>query len=220
MLYLDKTEATGAPFDLGLQRAARRRAWETLAVAAAMIEPGMDDVEGKAIVDKCIMDSGAQRLWHASQVRFGPNTMLPFGQVPEAPHILGPDDAFFLDIGPCYDGHEGDVGRGFTLGHLPTYQALVDDAKAVFEATKKHWLEGNCSGKRLYDFACHKAATRGRSMALEGASGHRIGDFPHRIHHTGKLKDFDKIPSPDLWILEIHLVDRDLGLGAFYEDIL
>jgi Xaa-Pro aminopeptidase len=216
----DPREATGAPFDPALQHAAQSRAWETLARAAAMIEPGMDDVDGKAIVDQAIMDSGAERLWHASQVRFGPNTMLPFGEVPQRPHVLQPNDMFFLDIGPCYDGHEGDVGRGFTLGEVPEQAALIADSKAVFDAVKAHWLAGRATGQELYDFAQAQAASRGRTMALEGAAGHRIGDFPHRIHHKGKLKDFGKTPSPDLWILEIHLVDRALQAGAFYEDML
>jgi Xaa-Pro aminopeptidase len=219
-MTLDPREATGAPFSVALQRAAQQRAWDTLAIAASMIEPGMDDVDGKAIVDQAIMDSGAERLWHASQVRFGPNTMLPFGEIPAAPHVLQPNDVFFLDIGPCYDGHEGDVGRGFTLGSLPKCDALIADSKAVFEAVKAHWLAGGCTGQELYDFARAQASLRGRTLALEGASGHRIGDFPHRIHHSGRLKDFAKTPSPDLWILEIHLVDRVLSAGAFYEDML
>jgi Xaa-Pro aminopeptidase len=220
LLATDPREATGIGFDPTSQRRAQTRAWETLAVAAAMIEPGMDDVDGKAIVDQAILDSGAQRLWHASQVRFGPNTMLPFGQVPERPHVLGADDIFFLDIGPCYDGHEGDVGRGFTLGGMADHKALIEDSKAVFEAVKAHWLAGGSTGQELYDFARAQAASRGRTLALEGAAGHRIGDFPHRIHHSGKLKDYAKTPSPDLWILEIHLVDRALKAGAFYEDML
>lgn len=219
-LVLDTREATGAAFDVTLQRGAQARAWQTLAHAAALIEPGMDDVDGKAIIDQAIMDSGAQRMWHASQVRFGPNTMLPFGKIPASPHILQPDDVFFLDIGPCYDGHEGDVGRGYTLGHAPANDALISDSKSVFEAVKAHWLAWHCTGQELYDFARAQAKSRGRTLALEGASGHRIGDFPHRIHHSGRLKDLAKNPSPDLWILEIHLVDRELGAGAFYEDML
>jgi Xaa-Pro aminopeptidase len=219
-MTLDPREATGAPFDIALQRAAQARAWETLAIAAAMIEPGMDDVDGKAIVDQAIMDNGAERLWHASQVRFGPNSMLPFGVIPDAPHVLQPNDMFFLDIGPCYGGHEGDVGRGFTLGQVPQFEALIADSKSVFEAVKAHWQANGCNGQELYDFARTQAASRGRTLALEGAAGHRIGDFPHRIHHSGKLKDFGKTPSPNLWILEIHLVDADIKAGAFYEDML
>jgi Xaa-Pro aminopeptidase len=220
MMLVDPREATGEAFSRDLQHAAQARAWETLAIAAAMIEPGMDDVDGKAIVDQAIMDSGADRLWHASQVRFGPNTMLPFGVVPELPHVLQADDIFFLDIGPCYEGHEGDVGSGFTLGHVRQYRALIDDSRALFETVRGHWRENGCNGQELYDFARATAKSMGRSLALEGASGHRIGDFPHRIHHSGKLKDYGKAPSPDLWILEIHLVDKALGAGAFFEDML
>ena len=216
----DPREATGAAFSRDLQHAAQARAWKTLALAAAMIEPGMDDVDGKAIVDQAIMDSGAERLWHASQVRFGPNTLLPFGETPQTPHILKSDDIFFLDIGPCYQGHEGDVGQGFTLGWVPDFEALIGDSKTVFGAVKDHWQKSGCTGQELYDFARATATRMGRSMALKGASGHRIGDFPHGIHYRGKLIDYDKAPSSDLWILEIHLVDHALGAGAFFEDIL
>ena len=219
-LSFDPREATGAPFDAALQNQAQKRAWETLFSAAAMIEPGLDDVDGKAIVDQAIKDSGAQRLWHASQVRFGPNTLLPFGVSPQTPHILQSHDIFFLDIGPCYGGHEGDVGRGFTIGDAPKHEALIADSMAVFLAVKAHWQTSGCTGHDLYDFAQSEASSRGRELAIQGAAGHRIGDFPHRIHHRGKLKDFTKTPSQNLWILEIHLVDRELGAGAFYEDML
>jgi Xaa-Pro aminopeptidase len=217
---IDPREANHPHFSLNLQQAAQARAWETLAKAAAMIEPGMDDVDGKAIVDQAILDSGAERLWHASQVRFGPNTLLPFGEAPKSPHVLEPNDIFFLDIGPCYDGHEGDVGSGFILGHVPAYQSLIEDSKAVFAAVKTHWAETGATGPELYDFALAEAAKRRRTLALEGASGHRIGAFPHRVHHSGKLKAFGKTPTPACWILEIHVVDHALKAGAFYEDML
>jgi Xaa-Pro aminopeptidase len=190
----DPREATGPAFSRQLQHRAQTRAWETLAFAAAKIEPGMDDVDGKAIVDQAIMDSGAQRLWHASQVRFGPNTMLPFGVIPEKPHVLEANDVFFLDIGPYYEGHEGDVGRGFTLGRAPQFEALIGDSKTLFEAVKNHWRESGCNGQELYDFARETAATLGRTMALEGASGHRIGDFPTAFTTAENSKTSAKPP--------------------------
>lgn len=216
----DPREANHDHFSLPLQQAAQARAWDALAKAAAMIEPGMNDLDGRAIVDQVIAESGADRLWHASQVRFGPNTQLPFGEVPAAPHVLGENDIFFLDIGPCYEGHEGDVGAGFTIGADPVHRTLIADSKAVFEAVKAHWAATGATGPELYRFARQEADQRGRTLALEGASGHRIGAFPHRVHHSGKLKAFDKTPSPACWILEIHVVDRNLGIGAFYEDML
>jgi Xaa-Pro aminopeptidase len=219
-MSLDPREANHDHFDPLLQKAAQARAWEVLQTAAAQIEPGMDDVDGKAIVDQAIRDSGADRLWHASQVRFGPNTQLPFGVAPDAPHVLGPDDMFFLDIGPCYDGHEGDVGSGFVLGHVPEFEALVADSRAVFDAVKAHWAQTGATGEALYAFARTQALARGRTLAMEGASGHRIGAFPHHIYHKGRLDHYGKTPSADHWILEIHLIDEALGRGAFYEDML
>lgn len=213
-------EAVGAIWSRDLQAAAQTRAWDALRAAAAMIEPGMDDRDGKALVDEVIARSGSERLWHASQVRFGPNTLLPFGKAPEHPHVLAQGDIFFLDIGPVYDGHEGDVGLGFTLGHSPERAALVADSRAVFDAVAAHWRSTGQTGSQLYDVAHAEARSRGRTLALTGASGHRLGDFPHAIHHRGKLIDHFGPVSSHLWILEIHLVDDALRAGAFYEDLL
>jgi Xaa-Pro aminopeptidase len=216
----DPREAVGEVWSRDLQRAAQVRAWEALHTAAAMIEPGMDDRDGKALVDDVIARSGSERLWHASQVRFGPNTVLPFGKVPERPHVLQTGDIFFLDIGPVYEGHEGDVGLGFALGHAPAHTALIADGRGVFNAVAEHWRATGATGSALYDVAHAQARARGRTLALAGAAGHRLGDFPHGIHHKGKLIDYDGSVSSDLWILEIHLVDHALGVGAFFEDLL
>jgi Xaa-Pro aminopeptidase len=219
-LIADPREAVGEIWSLERQRAAQARAWDVLARAAARIEPGMDDRDGQALVDAEIAAAGAERLWHATQARFGPNTMLPFGVAPERTHVLATGDIFFLDIGPVFDGHEGDVGQGFTLGAAPAHQALIDDAFAVFETTKAHWRATGATGGDLYLHAKAQARARGRALALTGASGHRLGDFPHRIHHRGKLVDYDATPGRGLWILEIHLVDPEARAGAFFEDLL
>jgi Xaa-Pro aminopeptidase len=215
----DPREAVGDVWDPALQRAAQDRGWAVLQAAAAAMRPGMTDLDGRGLVDRLIKDSGASQQWHASQVRFGSNTMLPFGKTPDRQHVLQEGDIFFLDIGPVYDGHEGDVGSAFTLGTSP-HGALIDDSREVFQAVKAHWLATGATGEALYDFARAEAAARGRTLALDGASGHRLGDFPHRIHHRGKLKSFDATPAPDRWILEIHLIDDASRVGAFYEDLL
>jgi Xaa-Pro aminopeptidase len=180
----------------------------------------MTDLDGRALVDETIHAAGAERLWHASQVRFGPNTRLPFGEAPARQHILQPGDAFFLDIGPVIDGHEGDVGRTFTLGGDGPGEALAQDGRDVWAIVADHWRRTRASGADLYAVAHDEAAARGRQLALTGAAGHRIGDFPHHIHHRGKLIDHESSPASDLWILEIHLIDTDTRLGAFHEDIL
>jgi hypothetical protein len=50
--------------------------------------------------------------------------------------------------------------------------------------------------------------------------GHRVGDFPHAVHTKAKLGDLPFNPAPNLWILEIHVLDEELGRGAFFEDVL
>jgi Xaa-Pro aminopeptidase len=213
-MNIDPRHANGPDWDPALQRAAQDRAWSVLHHAAAAMRPGMTDLDGRGLVDRLIKDSGASQQWHASQVRFGPNTMLPFGKTPDRQHVLSEGDIFFLDIGPVYDGHEGDVGSGFTVGASP-HSGLIGDSKAVFDAVKSHWQATGITGEALYDFA-----RSGWTLALEGASGHRLGDFPHRIHYRGKLATFDATPAQDRWILEIHLIDEANGIGAFYEDLL
>jgi Xaa-Pro aminopeptidase len=216
----DAREAVGAVWTRAGQQAAQARGWEALRRAAAMIEPGMDDRDGLALVDEVIRASGAARLWHASQVRFGPNTALTFGKVPDRPHVLAPGDAFFLDIGPVYNGFEADVGSTFTLGGDGPGEALAADGRAVWEAVAGRWRAHRETGESLYRFAESEARRRGRRMTLTGAGGHRIGDFPHGIHFKGKLTDYDAVPTPDLWILEIQLIDDTSGTGAFHEDLL
>jgi hypothetical protein len=50
--------------------------------------------------------------------------------------------------------------------------------------------------------------------------GHRVSDFPHAIYRGGNLGDFDAVPNPGLWILEIQIAHPSKPYGAFYEDLL
>ena len=34
------------------------------------------------------------------------------------------------------------------------------------------------------------------------------------------IKVFDKTPLENLWVLEIHIIDKSHEFGAFYEDVL
>ena len=60
----------------------------------------------------------------------------------------------------------------------------------------------------------------GYEFVTKGASGHRVGDFPHHVFYRGNLKDIPQTVSANRWILEIQLHDRSLQRGAFFEDIL
>ena len=153
-------------------------------------------------------------------MRFGVNTVLPFAKPPLENHVLQDDDLFFLDIGPVFHGYESDIGETFQLGSNPKTQKLIEDSKTLFAMVKKHWQMTGSNGEELYRYASSHAEERGYKLALEGASGHRISEFPHAAHYRGKLKTFDLIPTPSRWILEIHLIDTQRKIGAFSEDVL
>lgn len=127
---------------------------------------------------------------------------------------------FFLDIGPVFEGYEGDVGETFVLGNDPEMHKIVEASKEVFAKVKQEWAGNKLSGDDLYQFAQGYAKELGYNLALEGASGHRISEFPHALYHKGHLKDFKSNPSPHRWVLEIHLHHPEHQYGAFFEDIL
>ena len=60
---------------------------------------------------------------------FGTNTTLPFGKKGEENPTLQKDDVFFFDLGPLFDGHEGDVGRAFAVGTDPEMHRCCEDVE-------------------------------------------------------------------------------------------
>lgn len=51
-------------------------------------------------------------------------------------------------------------------------------------------------------------------------SGHRLSDFPHSAFFKGGVAEAPFAPSPELWVLEMHIRHRTRPFGAFYEDML
>lgn len=199
---------------------AQARAWKALDEIAALLRPGHTEKDAAAFLKERLKANGAQKTWHPPQIRFGSNTTKTFGEKSEPGVALAENDLFFLDIGPVFGGHEGDVGRTYTIGTDPEHKRIADDAKRVFEATRAKWSESGLTGRELYDFAKSTAGSFGWELGFGGASGHRVSDFPHAVHYRGKLKTQDHIPGKNRWILEIHLFDREKRFGAFYEDLL
>lgn len=199
---------------------AQKKGWDALYEVSRLIKPGMVEADAKALLKTVMADYQSEKIWHPPQVRFGVNTVLPFNKPKIADHVLQDDDLFFLDIGPVFYGYESDIGETFQVGSNPKTKKLIDDSKIIFNEVKKHWKTTGVNGDELYQYAAKLADERGWTLAFEGASGHRISEFPHAAHYRGKLKTFDLVPSPSRWILEIHLIDPDHKIGAFFEDVL
>lgn len=217
-MSLETAQNVGATFSRRSMLAARDRSWSALRDIASRIVPGMDETDAARVAQERLDAAGMQRIWHPSIIRFGPNTLKTFRQRSAPDTRLRNNDIFFVDLGPVFDGHEGDVGDTFVVGDDPTMHACAQAARDLFEVTAARWREG-VTGKVLYAFADEQATAMGWRLNHE-TKGHRVGDYPHAVHKAGNLGDFDAAPVPGLWILEIQIAHPQRPIGAFYEDLL
>lgn len=237
-----KEENVGVNFSFEKAIFAREKAWKILFEIASEICEGMDETAGQAVASRIFASHGISQTWHPSKIRFAANTRKAFREISATDLVLAKGDLFFLDIGPVIDGYEADVGKTFVVGHkvisevpfskdnsaaeekmnlkFTPEEKLQMTSEEIFAATAKHWRERHSSGAELYQFANQMAETKGYFLTLDGASGHRISDFPHAIHYRGKLKDFNHEAHSLRWVLEIQIHDPKLNRAAFFEDIL
>ncbi|MDN5917704.1 MAG: aminopeptidase P family protein [Pseudonocardia sp.] len=197
-----------------------------------LIEPGLTE---KQVSDR-VRDLGAElfgtdKHWHKRIVRSGPNTLAPYAENPPD-RAIEADDIVFLDFGPIFSAWEADVGRTYVLGADPVKARLRDDLPRIFDAGKQHYrAHPEISGEQLYRHVCGLAADAGWEFG--GAhSGHLVGEFPHERIDSGKITSYitpgsthpmrrtDPSGRRCHWILEIHLVDRERGIGGFFEQLL
>lgn len=211
-------EGVGTGFDAEALLAARERSIEATRRIAEAVRPGMREVDAHRVAAQVFEALGFERIWHPTHIRFGSNTLKLYKEVSDPDIVLAENDLFFIDIGPVWDGHEGDYGDTFVLGEDPDRLAIAAAARDLFDEVAQRWRSG-CSGRELYTLAEDAAQARGYVLNL-GAPGHRLGDFPHAVHKAGKLAGAEFVPSPGLWVLEIQIRHPDRPIGAFFEDLL
>ena len=200
--------------------------------ARGLIRPGV----GESVVNEDIYALakeiyGITTYWHKRIVRAGANTLLPYAENP-ADLIVGTDDIVFLDLGPVFEEWEADFGRTFVLGSDSAKHKLRNDVGAAFAAGKKYFREDeNITACELYRYAQSLAKEYGWEFGGPIA-GHLIGHFPHEkiagdkvtlyVHPESQLamRSLGENGRPRHWILEIHFVDRERGIGGFYEELL
>lgn len=212
-------EAVGAIYDIESMRHAQAMTWKAIDEIARRIQPGMRESEAVALGKQVLAELDTQRIWHPVLIRFGANTLKTFKQRSEGDPVLGDDDIYFIDMGAVWQGHEGDAGASFTTGSDPDMQACASAAKTLFEVVEQRWRNERIDGQALYRFAEEQARAMGWTLNLE-IKGHRVSDFPHAIYRGGNLGDFEALPNPGLWILEIQIAHPSKPYGAFYEDLL
>lgn len=214
------SENVGHNFDSELMEKARTKTWDLVYAIAEKVRPGQTEKDIEEISKNIFIEFGVEKKWHPSKLRYGVNTLKSFREVSEPDVVLKENDLFFIDIGPVFYDHEGDCGKTFSVGNDKEHEAIIKASEEIFEEVKVCWKETGKSGAELYEFAKDCAKKRGYLMTLNGASGHRIGDFPHALHHKGLLLNFKDKPSSQRWILEIQIRHPEKPFGAFYEDML
>lgn len=211
-------ERVGQRFTMEGILAARQRSMEAVQEIAALLRPGMNTREAITVADAHLHRMGASHNWHPTYVRFGIDTQSPAVQPTDFQRVLRQDDVFVLDIGPVWDGYEGDYGNTFVVGTDAAGKRCAQAARDVFHRARLDWLAGT-SGTALYERADAYAREYGCALVWE-IPGHRVADFPHALYGKHKLADADFVPSNGIWVLEIQVRDLALPVGAFYEDVL
>lgn len=212
-------EGVGRRFDPQVMAQARQNTWAALHGIRERMQPGISEAEARQEATEVFQQLGVERLWHPVLIRIGADTTKTYRQKSDPTLRLGENDSYFIDLGLVFDGHEGDVGDTFVVGHTPERQACADAARGLFHDVAEVWRSRGLSGEALYAFAGHRAETLGWRLN-HAIKGHRVSDFPHSIHKGGDLGELDRSPSSGLWILEIQIAHPTEPFGAFYEDLL
>ena len=197
----------------------RTRTRDALREIAAGITSGMSEETGQTLAATVLRDAGLRKGWHKILVRFGQNTTKNFEDPSTPGVVLGDDDIFFLDVGPIYEGCEGDAGDTFVVGDDPEMTKAAEDVKSIWAATRHRWLHDGLTGMALYQFAEETAQQLGWQLNLE-LTGHRLSEFPHDAHYDGTLDRVDFRPSDLRWMLEIQIRHPTRDFGVFFEDLL
>ncbi|ATP45460.1 (Fe-S)-binding protein [Pseudomonas putida] len=211
-------EKVGPRYSLDGMLAAREQSVRALAAIVSQLKVGMTTAEALQMAAETLQAMGASHTWHPTYIRFGDDTVRTPRQGIDPQRQLRASDIAVVDLGPVWDGYEGDYGDTFVFGEHPLYHACVKALHEVFEETRQAWCAG-LTGRELYDFAERSALAKGWQLE-RNLAGHRIADFPHALFGQDKLAELDIVPSEMVWVLEIQLCHPTEPVGAFFEDIL
>jgi Xaa-Pro aminopeptidase len=177
-------------------------------------------------------DFGAENHWGKKIVRTGANTLHPYASAP-SDLIIQDGDILFFDFHPIFNGWEADLGRTYVLGNDPLKIKIKKDVEAAWhEGNDWYFKQINLTGAAFFDYATNLAKSYGYEFG-NAIAGHIIGKFPHEqpdnpndlcldVHpdnHTNILS-LDKLGNKRHWILELHFIDKQNNIGAFFEQLL
>ena len=212
-------QQTKAGFSIEKMQETRGKAQQAVSRIAAQVQAGMLEEDANKMVIETLREMGATKAFHKPYIRFGSNTTKTFGADSDPGIRLGEDDIFFIDVGPVWEEYEGDAGDSFLTGSNPELKRCALDARRIFDAVAKKWSTEKATGVELYHYAEQMAKELGWVLNLD-LGGHRLGDYSSAEHYEGPLSEISFHPSPNVWMIEIHIRHPEQQFGAFYEDLL
>ncbi|HQQ96458.1 MAG TPA: M24 family metallopeptidase [Cyclobacteriaceae bacterium] len=170
--------------------------------------------------------------WHKKIVRTGLNTLATYTDNP-ANRFIQDGDILFIDFGLIVNGYESDFARTYVLGKDPRKLKLKQDVEKAWYETRE-WIlqQKKLTGAELFSYTRKKAQEYGWTSAGEIA-GHIVGKYPHEQPVNPKSMELDVHPDNPYdiflrdasgnkrhWILEMHFVDQESGIGAYFEQLI
>jgi Xaa-Pro aminopeptidase len=184
------------------------------------------------VCDLALKKFGIEKHWHKKIVRTGKNTLAIYPDNPPN-RTIEKDDILFIDFGPIVEDYEADIGRTYVLGSDTQKIKLKRDVEAAWYEIKE-WYQQQTTLKasELFQYVVEQAKEYGWEFGGEIA-GHIVGKYPHEQPADPKSLELDIHPDnhndmflPDAagnqrhWILELQFVDKENGIGGYFEQLL
>ena len=201
---------------------------ENKLIAAGKTEAQLNE----EVCSLALKEFGIKQHWHKKIVRAGKNTLSIYHDDP-SDRTIDEDDILFIDLGPVVKGYEADIGRTYVVGNDPRKLKLKNDVEtAWYEIQAWYQHQSTLKASTLFQYAAEKAKDHG--WVFGGAiAGHIIGKYPHEqpldplsleldIHPDNPNDIFllDEDGNERHWILELQFIDRDNGIGGYFEQML
>ena len=198
---------------------------EALTGVLPSIRPGMTEREFAILLERAMIDLGAEALAFDSIVASGPNGAVPHHHPGERPFAVG--DLITIDCGARFGGYHADMTRTVALGEPAAWQREIYDHVAT---AQRAGVEAVAVGADVSDVdaaARDLIAAAGHNEHFQHGLGHGVGLEVHEaptIGHarTGTLRD--RVPvtvEPGIYLpgkggvrIEDTLVVRTPGAGA------
>ncbi|MEP7256050.1 MAG: M24 family metallopeptidase [Ferruginibacter sp.] len=175
---------------------------------------------------------GLENHWHKKIVRAGKNTLCIYPDDPPN-EIIQEDDIVILDFGPIVNGYEADIGRTYVLGNNARKLKIKGDVENAWYETQSWYKKQTIlKSSDLFQYVVEKAMEYGYTFGGEIA-GHIVGEFPHEQPIDPKSLELDVHPQNhnDMflldadgnkrhWILELLFIDKQNGIGGYFEQLL